>query len=198
MKNLWVSPQIKYDGSQLSSLWAFKKFGLQGDSIIAFSGPCAIPSKNIVDCEDLLAGCSIRGDSMLHFIIEHFEMDLEKTIIRQRLFATLIKEIIESNRPHRRTGIEKNLTRRGDDLFDDNAKLTISIATLTPVSTKIHFGINITSKGTPRFNRGRPFKTTSLQNYGINPKTLALEAMERYIQEMDDITMARAKVRGIC
>jgi hypothetical protein len=45
-----------YDGRQLSSLWAFRRFGLQGDSIVAFAGPCRVAGEALVDVADARAG----------------------------------------------------------------------------------------------------------------------------------------------
>ncbi|MCK5578123.1 MAG: DUF366 family protein, partial [Planctomycetes bacterium] len=160
MKFHWTSKPIKYDGSPLTSLWAFQKFGIQGDSIVAFKGGCDIPFENMVDIEDLRTKSQIRGDLMLHFIAEHFELDLEKTILRQRLLVILAKEIIE-------TKSRKVLVRQGDDLYVKNGKLSISIATLSPVSGKIHLGLNITNKGTP-------VKTACLKDLRIEPRSFAL------------------------
>ena len=179
----FITKQLTYDGSQINSLWSFRKAGVAGDSIVAFNGPCRILRKNMVDLEDLLAGAKIASPLMLHFIIEYFDLNLTKTILYQRLLTVIVKEYLEKR-------LGKHLTREGSDLYDGNAKLTISIATHTSVSTKIHFGINIISRGTP-------VKTRGLQDYGIKPRQFALEVMKQYIKEIDDITKDRCKVRGV-
>ncbi|MDI6732813.1 MAG: DUF366 family protein [Planctomycetota bacterium] len=178
----FLPERIKYDGSQIKSLWAYKDFGILGDSIISFIGPCDIPQDAILDVEDVRAKNRIFSPLMLHFIIEHFETDLDKAILRQLLLTTIIKDIIEEN-------ISRRLKRVGDDLYSENrrAKLSISIASASPVSTKIHFGINIKTKGTP-------VKTIGLENYRINPKQFALKVMQRYIAEMESVRQARQKV----
>lgn len=177
-----LSQQIKYDGLQICSQWAFKHAGMMGDSIVAFIGPCNIPAKNIVDMEDLRQGSKIASPLMLHFIIEFFELNLEKAILHQRLFTAIVKDILTQ-----KTG--RNLIRRGDDIYDGQAKLSISIATLTPVSSKIHFGINIESHGTP-------VKTKGLRDYNIAPVRFANEVMKRYEDEIISMAKARNKVRS--
>jgi len=173
---------LKYDGSQLSSLWAFRNYDLQGDSIVAFIGPCEV-REHLVDLEDVKADAFIYSENMLHFIIEHFEMDLEKTIYRQRLFISIIAEEL------REQGL--NPVRSGDDIFINNAKLSVSIATLSPVSTLIHTGLNITGKGAP-------VKAIGLGEVGIaSPEKFAEKIIARYVDEVADIRMARCKVRGV-
>ncbi|MCD5406644.1 MAG: DUF366 family protein [Desulfotomaculum sp.] len=175
-----------YDGSQLNSLWALRNFGLQGDSIISFRGSCDIQPVNMVDLVDVRAKDSIFSTDMLHFIIEHFDLDLEKTITRQRLLICIIKEVLEEQ-----TGCR--LKRQGDDLYRDKLKLSISIATLSPVSAMIHTGINISVKNTP-------VPTVSISELGWSKQCyleLAVEIANRYGAEIESIRMARCKVRGV-
>ena len=49
-----ASAPIDYDGTQIRSLWAYREFGVQGDSIVAFRGACEIP-------KDLKPLCKISG-----------------------------------------------------------------------------------------------------------------------------------------
>ena len=179
----FINRRIKYNGLQIHSRWAFKQTGIVGECIVAFIGSCNIPSKNIVDMDDLRKGAKIASPSMLHFIIEFFELNLEKAILHQRLFTAIVKDILTKK-------TERNLIRRGDDIYDGRAKLSISIATLTPVSSKIHFGINIESHGTP-------VKTRGLKDYNIPPKQFANEVMKAYVREIKSMTKARYKVRSV-
>jgi uncharacterized protein len=188
MISAFLDKKIKYDGSQLSSLWAYKNFGILGDSIVSFIGPCNIPEKLMVDVEDVRAKHKICGSLMLHFIIEHFDTDLAKVVLKQRLFAAIIKDELE-------THIKRRLIRAGDDLYDADskkgkAKLSISIATASPVSTLIHFAVNISTKGTP-------VKTAGLNDYRIEPKGFAVEVMSRYTKEMQTVKQARQKVNWV-
>ena len=180
----FISEPIKYTGEQLQSLWALKQFGLQGDSIVAFIGPCDVSAAAMVDIVDRESGLKIYSPKMLHFIVEHFDMDLEKTVFRQRLLVCLLKDEL-----NRRLGKE-TIERRGDDLFDGEYKLSVSIATLSPVSTLIHVGVNIETEGTPVLTKG-------LKDYRIEPKELAGQILQKYVQEMESIKLARCKVKGV-
>lgn len=177
---------ITYDGTQLSSLWGFRNFGIQGDSVISFRGPCKVELTEMVDLEDVRKKAPIFSTDMLHFIIEHFELDLEKTIVRQRLLIAIIKDIIREN-----TGAD--LRRDGDDLFLDERKLSVSIATLTPVSTMIHTGLNVSSLDTP-------VPAVGLADLGLEDDAVAglgSAICDEYIREFNSIRMARCKVRGV-
>lgn len=185
MKSKLVSQAIKYDGRQLCSLWAFRNFDLQGDSIIAFRGPCHVALTEMVDLADVKEEAHIYSEEMLHFIIEHFELDLEKAVTRQRLLVAIIKEQLEKQNDQIR------LERRGDDLYWGERKLSVSIATLSPVSTLIHLGLNIISDNTPVL-------TVSLKELGVNSiENFADLIAESYKKEIIDIQLARCKVRGV-
>ncbi|MEL4305519.1 DUF366 family protein [Methanococcoides sp. LMO-2] len=135
MECVILDEKTDYDGSQISSLWAYNLKGIQQDSIIAFRGGCDVKLEHMIDLEDKRMGDSIFSTDMLHFLIEHFDStDLKLVYARQRLFTAIVAEaLLES-------GIIT--TRQGDDLFVDGKKLTISIASTSAVSQKIHFGIN--------------------------------------------------------
>ena len=174
---------IAYTGAQLRSLWIYRTFGLQGDAIVAFVGPCDVKLSEMVDQADVIAGDSIYSEKMLHFIAEHFEMDLEKTILRQRLLVALARDLLAEL-----SGAL--IVRDGDDLMDGDRKLSVSIATLTRVSSIIHFGINISSRNTP-------VPTKGLDDYGIDPTAFAQKLLDRYQAECDSIRLARCKVKGV-
>ncbi len=183
MLKKYLDQPLTYDGRQLSSLWAYRNFGLQGDSIVAFRGPCRVELTEMVDLEDVRAGDHIYSEEMLHFIIEHFDLDLEKTVIRQRLLVATIGEALAE------VGA-KGLVRRGDDLYQGQGKLSVSIATLSPVSTLIHTGLNISSRNTP-------VQTVGLADLGVDPDRLAGIILDRYSLEVESIRGARCKVRGV-
>lgn len=184
MKLRFISEEMTYTGEQLRSNFAYSHCGIMGDSIIGFCGACDVKPEHMVDIEDIKSGSTIYSESMLHFIIEHFDTDIEKAILRQLLFATIIHELLNN--------LKGNvLTKRiGSALYDSDAKLSISVATVTPISSLIHFGINISSAHTP-------IKTRGLDDYGIDPKTFALEVMERYVREQDEVQRTRYKVRWV-
>jgi hypothetical protein len=180
MKTMWVGQRIDYDGTQIHSLWAYRTFGLQGDSIVAFQGGCEIPFENMVDLEDVRARSRIASPLMVHFIVEHFDLDLEKAALRQRLLSAAVRDELGSG-----------VRRVGDDLFLGKGKLSISIATRTPVSSKIHFGINVeraTDVGV---------ETRSLGDLRVKPVPFAKKILGRYGAEMAGVLDVRTRVRGV-
>lgn len=185
----FIDERIDYTGEQLVSRWAGERFGASADSMVAFIGACDVKPEFMVDLDDLRAGAKIRSDEMLHFIIEHFAgeprgPDLPTAVLRQRLLMALVAESV-----NRRLG-EARVRREGDDLFDRDRKLTVSIATLSPVSALIHAGINVRTAGVPVPARG-------LADYGIDPRSFAEEILERYKREMDLAETACGKVREV-
>jgi hypothetical protein len=177
---------LAYDGTQIGPLWAYREFGRQGDSLIAFVGRCSIPTKHMIDQDDVRRRARIASPRMLHFIAEHFDAppDLEKGVLRQRLFATIVHEML------RACGAE-GIRREGDDLFTPGeAKLSISVAAATPVSTKFHFGINVVRA------TGVGVKTAGLNDLGIAPAPFAESVMEAYRREIDGVLDARTRARG--
>lgn len=175
---------LPYDGTQLRSHFAYDNFNILGDSIVSFVGPCDVQTKSMVDLEDVHQNLFIRSESMLHFIVEHFHFDLTHTIALQRLLISLIIEDIHDAVP------EVRLIRRGDDIFDDAYKLSVSIATSSPVSQLIHVGVNVSAKGAPVAAKG-------LLDYGLNAQAVARGVMNRYKDELNSMARARAKVRGV-
>jgi hypothetical protein len=139
----------------------------------------------MVDLEDVRKNAPIFSHNMLHFIVEHFDMDLEKTILRQRLLIAIIKDILWQKQ-------RAEFTRSGDDLYLGDKKLSVSIATLTPVSTMIHTGLNIISKDTPVATVG--LADLGLRDEEIEP--LGIHICSRYTKEISEVRLARCKVRG--
>lgn len=183
MKHAWIDRQIKYDGKQLCSHWAFEQTGIAEDIIASFIGPADVPISNMVDLEDVRKNAPIFSKSMLHFIVEHFDCDLTLAIARQRLLTAIIAQrLIRLGA----LGIE----RRGDDIFIGDKKLSVSIATASPVSTLIHFALNISSDGTP-------VPTIGLSDIKINPNKLAEDVMRDYCGEIESMKFARCKVRMV-
>ncbi len=181
-----LSEKIKYDGSQIAPLWAYSK-GIKGDSIVFFHGPMDVTFDNMKDLEDRKSGKTIMGDDLLHIIVERFDSpaSMRLAYYMQRLLIVCIRDILM------RHGIQT--TRSGDDLFVDDGKLTVSIATAGVTSEKIHCGINITTKGTPT-----DVKTTALNDTGITDwKKLAQEIAETYINEIEDIEGDIVKTRTL-
>lgn len=137
-----IDKLFEYDGSQIEPSWAFKSFKIKGSSIITWRGSMNIKENNLKDFEDI--GLEIKSDDMIHFMIEHFDSqpaNLKIAYLRQRLLVMILKEELAKN------GIAS--IRTGDDIFINSKKLTVSIATASISSMKIHLAMNLTSKGTP-------------------------------------------------
>ena len=184
MKTRFLDENIKYEGWQLCPHWIYKNFKIQGDATVAFIGECEVKLTEMVDIEDVINNEPIYSKLMLSFISEQFNVGLVEGVFRQRLLICTIKEALEKR------GFK--ITRSGDDLFFDNKKLTVSIATKSATSVLIHTGVNIISEGAP-------VKASGLSSeLGITDvKELAQEIMTNYAEEIDDIILASTKVRGV-
>jgi len=183
MKTHFIETTIKYTGLQLHSHFAYKNCNLQGDSIVSFIGPCEVTLEHLVDLEDVKANAPIYSTNMLHFIVEHFHTPLEVMVLRQRLLTAQIRDLLEAS------GIQ-GIQRQGDDLYDGAYKLSVSIATLSPVSGVMHFGINVSSANTPVPTRG-------LADYGLVPELFAHQVLKTYTEELANIQAATCKVRAV-
>lgn len=185
MKTFWIAEQIKYSGEQLRPLYAYLSHEVLGPSIVSWRGPCDIPFSHMVDGEDLLAQETIAGSDMLHFIVEIFDQKLMTGVALQRLLAAIVREQLAIKVPKL-----AELRRSGDDLFWQDQKLSISIATVSQLSVLIHFAVNISTAGTP-------VKTCGLQDFAVEPVEFAKSVMSAFAKEYLDITEATHKVRSV-
>ena len=183
MEKLFIDKEIKYTGAELSPHWIYKNFHIKGDAIVCFKGAVDVQLTEMVDIEDVINNEPIKSDKMANFIIEVFNSNLREMIIRQRLFISIIKETLED------MGV--NVKRKGDDLFYNNKKLSVSIATKSTVSTLVHTGINLVSTGAP-------IEVSSIKDMEIiNEDCFIEEIMKRFCIEIEDIEFAKVKVRGV-
>ncbi len=189
MKTKWIEKSLSYDGSQLRSHFALSTLNIQGASIISFRGPCKVSWKSMVDYEDLLAKSEIKSQDMLHFIIEYFPANLKAGVALQRLLASIVADTLHAQKSFHKVN-KVLLKREGDDLYLGTKKLSISIASQSAVSTMIHFAVNITTKGTP-------VPTCALEDWGVNPKSLAIQVMKKFSEEYLDIMAATEKVKPL-
>ena len=84
-----------------------------------------------------------------------------------------------------------NVKRSGDDLFFDNRKLSVSIATKSITSCLIHTGLNI-------IKEGAPISVSDLSEIGVvDVVFFANKIMQRFQSEVEDIKLATCKVRGL-
>ena len=94
MHTLWCDERIAYDGSQLRAHWLLQRFGLAGDAIVAFRGPCRVTLAEMADLADV-DGPGIAGDDMVHFVWECFTTPaLLLAVHRQRLLAAQAREVL--------------------------------------------------------------------------------------------------------
>ncbi|AKB75966.1 hypothetical protein MSLAZ_2705 [Methanosarcina lacustris Z-7289] len=183
MKCIILPEKFDYDGSQISSLWAYNSFGVQEDSIIVFRGACDVKIEHMIDLEDRRANESIWSEDMVSFIIEHFDStDLKLVYARQRFFTALVREHL--------AGLGIHTTRGGDDLFLKGKKLTVSIASTSAVSQKIHFGINVSHD-----------VYGNLKEAGVGDDESIVRFMqeigEAYVREFEDIEKDLRKSRPL-
>lgn len=186
-KIVLVKDRLDYTGDQIKPLWAFRELGIQGDSIVIFRGAMKVRRDELIDIKDFIRERDeefpITSDDSLNLVIEHFDDgDLRLTYHRQRLLIDMAKEKME------RFG---KITRKGSDLYYDDKKLSVSIATASVSSGKIHMGINITYKGVPDY-----VNATGLLELGVpDPFKLGEEIAIGYAEELknieDDITKSR-------
>jgi len=144
LRTLLSDRRIDYDGGQLRSGWLAEALGLAPDAegaIAAFLGGCDVSPEFVVDREEAASGEPIRAALMLHFIAEFPERDLEKAVLRQRLLAAVARDELAARAPG------KTFARRGDDLYEGQYKLSVSVATLAPASALVHFALDVDPAG---------------------------------------------------
>ena len=184
MKHRLAEERIDYTGAELRSYYIRDRFGIEGDCIVAFRGRCRVSGERLVDLEDFRAGATVWGDDMLHFIVEIFGMNLAHVTALQRLLCATAKDVVDS------AAAGLVVDRRGDDLFVGDGKLSVSVATVSPVSGLIHLGLNVTAEGVP-------VEAACLKDLGLDPEKTATELMRKFVGELTSIKSATAKVRPV-
>ncbi|UCH36142.1 MAG: DUF366 family protein [Armatimonadota bacterium] len=184
MQTHFAEREIPYTGAELRSGWLRGEFGLDGDAIAAFIGPCDVAPEHMVDLADRAAGATIFSRRMLHFIVEHADPDLHRATLRQRLLVAVALECINQH------SSAAEVCRDGDDLFHRRRKLSVSVATTSPTSGLIHLGLNVIAEGAP-------VPAADLTELGVDPRSLAEHVMAAYAAEMASIDDARQKVRPV-
>ena len=190
-----VDEIFEYDGSQINPSWAFQEFGIYGSSIITWIGPVNITPDNLKDFADV--GLEIKSNYMVNFICEFFDQqptNMRIAYLRQRLLVMIFREILTEK------GIPTK--REGDDIFVDGRKLSISIASVSLSSAKIHFALNLEDKGTPD-----DVATIGLYDIQVNGQQvfdednlldLISDTVSRFINELETIEndISKTKVLG--
>jgi len=172
-----------YDGSQIEPLWA-QKYGIYEDNIVVMIGGMNVGFKHMVDLEDLEQKKEIKGDEVIHFLIEHYDSnDLKLAYYRQRIFVCCAEETLKN--------FEIYAERSGDDLYINGGKLTVSVATVGKTQ-KIHFGVNITKKGVPK-----DVSASGLKDF-LHPEEIEkfIDMLtEKYINEVNKIESDMKKTK---
>ena len=190
-----VDEIFEYDGSQINPSWAFQEFGIYGSSIITWIGPVNITPDNLKDFADV--GLEIKSNYMVNFICEFFDQqptNMRVAYLRQRLLVMIFREIL--------TEYGISTKREGDDIFVENRKLSISIASVSLSSAKIHFALNLEDKGTPN-----DVETIGLFDIQVNGEyvfnndnllNLINDTVSRFIDELETIEndISKTKVLG--
>ncbi len=173
-----------YDGSQMKPLWALREFNLLGDSIVIFRGGMNVKTEEMIDQLDLIKGEKISGKDLVHVVVEHFDIqppNIEIAYLRQRLLVNLFHEALY------KYGVE----RRFSDLYYKRKKLSVSIASISNISMKIHFAINIKCEDAP-------IEISCLENFYRNdPLNLARDVCIKYAEELEKIKKDIYKTKEI-
>ena len=187
-----IDDNFEYDGSQINPSWAFQEFGIYGSSIITWIGPVNITPDNLKDFADV--GLEIKSNYMVNFICEFFDQqptNMRIAYLRQRLLVMIFREIL--------TEYGVVTTREGDDIFVDGRKLSISIASISLSSAKIHFALNLEDKGTPDDVKTIGLYDIEVDNKQVftndNIQELIDKTVDRYIDELETIEKDISKTK---
>jgi uncharacterized protein len=175
-----LDPRQDYDGTQLRPHFLRARFGLKGDAVAAFRGRCEVRGGALVDLADREAGAFILSPDMLHVMIERFETDLVRGVLIQRLLAARCADRV-------RRATSQPVERKGDDVYVAGRKLNVSIATLSPVSTLVHFGVNVDATGAP-------VAAIGLKDLGIDVAAFAAGLLDDLDAELEGVADAASKV----
>ena len=138
----FLNKPTPYSGKELRAHWIYEHTHLLGNALVAFQGPGEVTLDHMVDLEDVKKKAPIYSPEMVHFLGEFFIDSLEQGILLQHLLVATIYGWLWEN------GINE-LSRRGNDIYYQGRKFSVSIATKSSVSVLIHLGINIKTEGTP-------------------------------------------------
>ncbi|MCG3216278.1 MAG: DUF366 family protein [Candidatus Heimdallarchaeota archaeon] len=186
---------ITYDGSQIASQYTSQNYDVIGNSILVFRGSMRLSPNEMIDIKDIqreshLNEILISSDDSLHFIIEEFDIqppNLEIEYYRLRLLTQIVIEILQSK------GIEGR--RKGTDIYIEERKLNVGIASVGISSSKIHFGINIGSTGFPSHVKAIGLLELGLEEEEI--KKWSIQIPELYIEEIQRVKEDIVKTKAL-
>lgn len=180
-----LEPRLDYDGTQLRPHFIRSQFGLRGDAAVAFRGACHVEGDALVDLADREAGLHIHSRDMIHILVERFGRSLDHMVLLQRLLTSIVADRIRIGlAPHAVASVR----RSGDDVFVGEGKLTVSIATVSPVSGLIHLGVNVDDQETP-------VATAALDPLGVPVDAFARGVLDDLVAELGGIDDAMSKVQ---
>jgi hypothetical protein len=151
---------------------------------VAFLGPCDVLLEHMVDQVDREAQARISSPHMLHLILEHPDLDLSHITTRQRLLMAIALEILNGNLG------EVIVRRAGDDLYLGGRKLSVSVATVSPVSGLIHSGFNVRGEGAP-------VAAVGLEELAMAPQDFGEGLLKAYACELEGAARAASSVRPV-
>jgi hypothetical protein len=182
MNSLFLDKNFTYTGPELRTHFLYEH-GLKGDGFLSWVGPCEVKVDSMVDMEDRVNKDHIFSELMLHIVGEFFHKDIFYGIFVQRFIAEKAKELLCLK-------TKKSFVRRGDDVYLEDKKLNVSIATVSPLSALVHFGINISSKNTP-------LKTIGFEDLSVDVKDFNEELLKALKNELQSIDEASKKVKPV-
>ncbi len=183
MRIVQLEEPLRYDGLQLATAFVDQHAPDAADVLVLFEGEADVPVEHMVDLEDAEAGDSIYSPLMAHWIVEHRDLSLSEAVWRQRLLGRLAADWVAH-----RAGITVEV--RGDDLYVGEGKLTVSIATRSPRSALIHFGMNVEIEGTP-------VPAAGLRDLRIPAREVLRAVARLYANEVASARHAVRKVRPV-
>ena len=139
MDYLFLTEPMKMTIEAMRPHWALVNFDLWGDSMVVFRGTMDVEPKDMIDLKEMKRGTVFPSGDLLHFVIEHFGDELKTGVLRQNILVNIAEEKLGH-----RLG-SKKILRWGDDLYDEDRRITLTAVAQTPVSVKIHLGICIDS-----------------------------------------------------
>ncbi len=179
-----ISEQIPLTLDAMKAHWALKEHGVEGDSILSFSGPFRVTAEDFLDITaDTERNLIAQETPMLHFIAEHFDDSLELAIYRQYLLVSIAEEKLD-----KRLG-KGHIIRWGEVLYDGRERLSTSAVTKNPVSTKIHLGLFLEDQ--------KDKQLKGIVSLGIEPMEFAQLVVGQYRAEYKRLADKRWTIRAL-
>lgn len=193
LKTKVLDDTLAYSGKELRPHFILEKTGLEGSALIAFAGPCQVANEHLVDWKDRLEGEWIGAASMLHLLGEFFGATLAEGVLFQRLAVASLYERLVQNPGLIGGAPVGKVQRKGNDLFVEGGKLSVSIVTASPVSVLLHLGINLNADGAPN-----GLKTAAIHLNDPSAITVfAQEYLGHLVEEWVGVLASCAKVRPV-